>query len=177
MKTAIIAFAVATCLLAAIATPVLGAWSNTITVTVTASGDYTITVNQSAWGIGTVAYGSGEYTTSTSEFRVTNNGTAPVDVEIKLANPTVWTQMDAWGGGPDEDEFMMNATDPTDTYATATTAVNGIDTTDSSGFIDGLAPTDSNDIALFGLEFYMPPSGTTLSEQSITVTLTGSADT
>jgi len=166
-------FALAVCLIGAYA-GFASADSNTIDVTVTAQAStFTFDCNVSTWAIGSQSYGSGEYTKNTIE--VNNTGDGPIDIEIKLTNPTDWThatEIGSWGG---DDVYMMNASAPTDTYATSTSAVNGIDTSDSSGFIAALQATDGGDISTFDLTFLMPASGTTTSEQTITITLTSSA--
>ena len=175
MKTNIsvlFALAVSVCMISACAVPAQGAWGDTITVTVTASGTYSVTVNVSTWVIGAVSYGDGEQVTAVTAYKVTNNGTQKANVEIKLTEPTTWTHVTTFAALDADNEYMLNTSTITSVNSDAATDITGITTTDSSGFVDGLTPGDHE---TFGLELYVPNTGTITSQQSIVVTLTGSA--
>lgn len=129
----------------------------TITVTVTPTGTLSISVTPTAWNNGNLAYGASN-NTSGGYFNVTNDGTIPCKVQIKASNTASWTL----GSSAGYNQFVMQA------------STNGGSTwslTLTTSFQDLFASINPNSYSTFDLKLIMPTSGSTSSQQTITVTL------
>lgn len=129
----------------------------TITVTVTPSGTLSITVNPTTWANGQLSYGSSNSTTG-GYFNVTNDGTVSCKVQIKASDTADWTL----GSSAGYNQFVMQAsTDGGSTWSL----------TLSTTFQDLFAKIDPSAYSTFDLKLTMPTSGSSTSQQTITVTL------
>ena len=137
--------------------PVNAGETATITVTVTPSGTLSITVSPTTWDNGELAYGSSN-STSGGYFTVTNDGTITCKVQIKASDTTDWTLSTSAG----YNQFVMKAsTDGGNTWSLTLT----------TSFQDLFSSIDPSSSDTFDLQLTMPTSGSTSTQQTITVTL------
>ena len=148
---------VATAMLVGWIIPVNAGETATITVTVTPSGTLSITVSPTTWDNGELAYGSSN-STSGGHFTVTNDGTITCKVQIKASDTTDWTLSTSAG----YNQFVMKAsTDGGTTWGLTLT----------TSFQDLFSSIDPSSSDTFDLQLTMPTSGSTSTQQTITVTL------
>ena len=137
--------------------PVNASDTATITVTVTPSGTLSITVSPTSWDNGQLSYGSSN-STSSGYFTVTNDGTITCKVQIKGSDTTDWTLASSAG----YNQFVMEvSTDGGSNWDFALT-------TSYQDLFTSINPSSSD---TFDLKLTMPTSGSTSSQQTITVTL------
>jgi len=148
---------VATAMLVGWIIPANAGETATITVTVTPSGTLSITVSPTTWDNGELAYGSSN-STSGGYFTVTNDGTITCKVQIKASDTTDWTLSTSAG----YNQFVMKAsTDGGTTWSLTLT----------TSFQDLFSSIDPSSSDTFDLQLTMPTSGSTSTQQTITVTL------
>lgn len=135
---------------------------DTFTITVTPTGTYDVTVNQTTYAVGDKAYDSGWTNTSATWGSVNNTGDITADINAKASDTAAWTLAATAGN----QQFVVRLTKQGDSALTLT--VDYLDWVE-----DLVSPsTGGLDQFAFMTSFKMPTSGALSGEQTSTVSIT-----
>jgi hypothetical protein len=150
----------------------LAATSDTVTITMT-GGTLSISTGSPTYGFGTVIQGQ-TYSTATTQFTVTNNGTVTVDIDIYGADTTggspSWTLSDTATPGAEIYGLKFER----DTSPGLVVIPNNDGTPpDATDYMDGLSSGAGSNTDKFGLQLLTPTSITDITNlQQAVITLT-----
>lgn len=161
----------------------LGIWVTTVGANPAPTINVTVTIqNVSVTASGPIAFGvvlAGSTTVSSSHSDVVNDGNVTETYSLKLTNPGGWTAKQA---APGVAEYCLSAQFNSDDAGTFSYLDHALTTTDSTcsaskfaGDETGLSVVKTGARSLW-FKFQAPSSTTVWTEQTITVTITATAD-